>query len=116
MTLLPRLTYFSAIIFNLEAILVEYPEFETDEFFEMTDKIQDIVNNENFDRWRELFGFVQTCSHEVEAIEICINHVKSINFETILTNDEYVFDGLRDEVAKREFISSKFQILFCFIS
>ena len=106
---LPTLTYFSAIISNFEAILDEYPEFEQDKFFEMTDKIQDIVNNENFDRWRELFGFVQTCSHEVEAIENCINHVKSINFETILANDENDFDGLRDEIAKREFIFANFQ-------
>ena len=107
---LPTLTYFSAIISNFEAILDEYPEFEQDKFFEMTDKIQDIVNNENFDRWRELFGFVKACSNEVEAIETCINQVKSINFETILANDENDFDGLRDEVAKRKFIYANFHI------
>ena len=46
---------FSAIQFNLEAILERFPGFIPEKFEEMTHKIQEIVNNVNFEKWQEMW-------------------------------------------------------------
>ena len=68
----------------------------------MTHKIQEIVNNVNFEKWQEIFGIGQSCLHEVGAISNCIDEMKTIEFETVLANDETDFDGIRNELSKSE--------------
>ena len=91
---------FSAIQFNLEAILERFPGFIPEKFEEMTHKIQEIVNNVNFEKWQEIFGIGQSCLHEVGAISNCIDQMKTIDIETVLENDETDFDGIRNELSK----------------
>ena len=68
----------------------------------MTHKIQEIVNNVNFEKWQEIFGIGQSCAHELKAISSCIEQMKTIDIETVLENDETNFDGIRNELAKSE--------------
>lgn len=76
----------------------------------MTHKIQEIVNNVNFEKWQEIFGIGQSCAHEVKAISSCIEQMKTIDIETVLENDETNFDGIRNELAKSK--SKIFLLIF----
>ena len=84
----------------MEAILDRFPGFIPEKFEEMTHKIQEIVNNVNFEKWKEIFGIGKTCLHEVGAISSCIHQMKTIDFETVLANDKTDFDGIRNELSK----------------
>ena len=80
----------------------------------MTHKIQEIVNNVNFEKWQEIFGIGQLCAHEVQAISYCIEQMKTIDIETVLENDETNFDGIRNELTKGK--SPIFLLFLCNLS
>ena len=80
----------------------------------MTHKIQEIVNNVNFEKWKEIFGIGQSCAHEVHAISYCLEQMKTIDIETVLENDGTNFDGIRNELAKSK--SSIFLLFLCNLS
>ena len=98
--MVPILKIISAIQSNLEAILERFPGFIPERFEEMTHKIQEIVNNVNFEKWQEIFGIGQLCAEQIRAISSCIDQMKTIDFETILANDETDFDEIRNELSK----------------
>ena len=80
----------------------------------MTHKIQEIVNNVNFEKWQEIFGIGQLCAHEVQAISYCIEQMKTIDIETVLENDGTNFDGIRNELTKGK--SPIFLLFLCNLS
>ena len=87
----------------MEAILDRFPGFVPEKFEAMTHKIQEIVNNVNFEKWKEIFGIGQSCLHEVAAISICIDQMKTIDFGTVIENDDTDFDGIRNELSKSKY-------------
>ena len=108
--MVPILKFISAIQSNLEAILERFPGFIPEKFEEMTHKIQEIVNNVNFEKWQEIFRIGKSCSHEVGVISSCIDQMKTIDIETVLENDGTNFDGIRNELAKSK--STIFLLIF----
>ena len=99
----------------MEAILDRFPGFIPEKFEEMTHKIQEIINNVNFEKWQEIFGIGQLCLNEVGAIKNCIDQMKTIDFETVLESDEPNFDGIRNELTKSKF-HYKIQLVLVFKS
>ena len=80
----------------------------------MAHKIQEIVNNFNFEKWQEIFGIGKLCAHEVLAISYCIEQMKTIDIKTFLENDETNFDGIHNELTKGK--SPMFLLFLCNLS
>ena len=54
----------SAIFSNLEAIMIELPDFDVEEFFVLAKKISDFFNDPRFEKWAEIIKEGMKCKHQ----------------------------------------------------
>lgn len=61
-----NLNKFQAITANLEAIMAEFPDFDLDEFYRLAKRINDFLNDPNFEDWAEIITESTKCHAQVE--------------------------------------------------
>ena len=81
-------------------ITAHFPNFDPEFFVDQTQKIQEIINDNRFESWQEIWNLSQSCKQEYDASINCVDQIKAIDLQAIIENNGKDFDGLRHELSK----------------
>ena len=61
-----KVTFVSAVVENLDAIMIEFPDFNFDEFYQLAKRINDFLNDPDFQKWSKIITESIACNKQVD--------------------------------------------------
>ena len=82
--------------------MIEFPDFDLEEFYILAKRINDFIHNPDFEKWSQIITESVACNTQIEKFDKCLDEMKSIELKEVIKNNFTDFDGMHGEVNKCE--------------